>query len=82
MSELSALEARLEAALAAIQEALVSSPAAVTDGDANDGQIAALQAENARLGEKLDALRSKRQQDIADLDALLKQLEPLIEEVG
>lgn len=79
MSELSALEERLEAALAAIQTALAKKSSA---SGAEDPKTAALTAENAKLRKDLNALQAKRDQDMADLDALLRQLEPLIEEVN
>lgn len=72
MSDLKSLEARLDAALERISAA---TPAGGESADA-----AKLAAENQALADKLDALNAQRNQDLAQLDELLGQLRPLIEE--
>ena len=80
MSELSTLEARLEAALVQLATAIRSRP--VSGADASDGmeRINKLEAENTDLSTSLQKLQKQRQRDVADLDALLEQLKPLVEE--
>lgn len=80
MSELSTLEARLEAALVQLATAIRSRP--VSGVDASDGmeRINKLEAENTDLSTSLQKLQKQRQRDVADLDALLEQLKPLVEE--
>lgn len=73
MSDLKDLEARLDAALARLAAA---PPAAGPDPDA----LSALEARNTELSQKLAALSAQRDKDLAQLDELLAQLRPLIDE--
>ena len=74
MTELKTLEARLDAALSALEKAAAS-------GDGGGAsRIAALEAENRALEDQLAALTEEREKDLAQLDQLIAQLRPLIEE--
>ncbi|MEO1550141.1 MAG: hypothetical protein AAFR93_06870 [Pseudomonadota bacterium] len=68
MAKIAELEARLDAALAKIRQA----PKA---GASDPSETQALQA-------ALDGLRAERDRDVAELDALLAKLKPLIEEAS
>lgn len=83
MSQISQIEARMDAALEAVRKRLGSgggSAPAMTD-DALAARVAALEAENAALLDEMERLREKRDKDVAALDELISQLKPLIEEV-
>ena len=66
MSDLKKLQARIDSALTRLE------------GAARD--LVTLEKENAQLRESLEAARSARQSDLEELDRLLEQLKPLIEE--
>ncbi|MEM8788176.1 MAG: hypothetical protein AAGE76_07930 [Pseudomonadota bacterium] len=73
MSDLKSLSARVDAALSVLEAG------GAGGGDA-PARIAALEAENRALTEKLAALDSARESDLAQLDDLIAQLRPLIDE--
>ncbi|MEM8871533.1 MAG: hypothetical protein AAGB10_04400 [Pseudomonadota bacterium] len=77
MSNLKSLEARLEAAFEGL-EARLAAP--FPDGPEDPVQVAQLQAENKALSDQVELLTQRRDEDLAQLDALLEQLRPLIEE--
>lgn len=79
MSDLKSLEARLEAAFEHL-EARLAAPAPQAAGE--PGDLARLQAENSALSEQVSVLTRKRDEDLAQLDTLLAQLRPLIEEAS
>jgi len=76
MSDLNVLQKRLEEALAILEAAGPGNGAETSD------RIAALEAENTRLAEDLATLEQERSKDLAQLDTLISQLRPLIEEAG
>lgn len=78
MTDLKSLEARLDAALTALEKA--AAPRAAPDSGAPAARIAELEAENRALEERLAAVTDEREKDLAQLDALIAQLRPLIEE--
>jgi len=78
MDEVKELEARLAAALDALERKL--SEAAKPTGDGPD--LADLQAENERLQQELADLNDERERDLAQLDQLIAQLKPLVEEAN
>ncbi|MEO0386478.1 MAG: hypothetical protein AAF281_02970 [Pseudomonadota bacterium] len=80
MSDLRDLEARLDAATARIVAALTALSER-RDTAAGDADVAALKAENADLAGALEALRAERARDVAEIDTLIAQLKPLVEEV-
>lgn len=70
MSDLQNLASRLDAALRQLETARGSA-----------GQnTSALVAENQALSQKLAAVQSEREKDLAQLDKLIAQLKPLVEE--
>lgn len=77
MEELRALEARLEQALTVLEQ---SEGAGAGGDNASAGRIAELEAENRALGERLDKMSAEREKDLKQLDTLIAQLRPLIEE--
>ena len=78
MDEVKELEARLTAALDALERKL-----AETGEPAGDGpDPTALQAENERLQQELADLTEERERDLAQLDQLIAQLKPLVEEAN
>lgn len=77
MSDLKRLEARLDAAL---QHLAASARPPSSSQAADTYALTQLQDENSALTEKLAALSAQRDQDLAQLDELLAQLRPLIEE--
>ena len=83
MSELKDLEARLNVALERLEAGLDSGGGAsgAELAKAQD-RLAALEAENRALSADLDALRSARDADLAQLDGLIAQLRPLVEEAS
>lgn len=76
MKELRALEERLEHALGLLEQ----TPATGGGGDGAADRIAELEAENRNLCERLDKMSAEREKDLAQLDTLIAQLRPLIEE--
>jgi len=76
MDELRALEARLDEALSVLERSS-SAP-----GAEDAGRIAELEAENRALSERLEQVTSEREKDLAQLDTLIAQLRPLIEETA
>lgn len=79
MSELSSLEARVDAAISQIRTAFDAREISGAPNDTDDGRVDALQEENATLTSSLGDLKQQRKRDIADLDALIEQLKPLVE---
>ncbi|MEM9431866.1 MAG: hypothetical protein AAGA32_20665 [Pseudomonadota bacterium] len=79
MRDLEALEARLEAATGRIVAALTALAERRADGGASADQDA-LAYENARLTEALAKLEAERARDVAEIDTLIAQLKPLVEE--
>ena len=80
MSDLNGLEARLDAAFSTIEKRLLNGgggEAGLADALA---RIAELEAENRDLSDSLDALNAERAKDLAQLDTLIAQLRPLVEE--
>ena len=84
MSELSSLERRIDAALERIQNALATQNGGDGGDDLNAARdrIAALEAENRQLSAQLTELNAARSQDLAQLDQLIGQLRPLVEEAS
>ncbi|MEL6680724.1 MAG: hypothetical protein AAFQ51_18625 [Pseudomonadota bacterium] len=77
MSELDGLEGRIGTALSRIRAAL----AKVGDGGAGDVQaVRRLERVNAALRGQLKDMERKREADVAQLDALITELRPLVEE--
>ncbi len=76
MDELRALEARLDEALSVLERS--SSAPEAEDPD----RIAELEAENRALSERLEQITKEREKDLAQLDTLIAQLRPLIEETA
>jgi hypothetical protein len=84
MSQITDLEVQLAEALDRLRSGLAARAAAARprpDERALIDRIEALEAEKADLAEELEALRLKRDKDVAALDDLIAQLKPLIEEV-
>lgn len=79
MSELSSLEARLDAAISQIREAFESRSTPDKANGVDSKELEKLAQENATLTSTLSALQDQRQRDIADLDTLIEQLKPLVE---
>ncbi len=77
MSDLKRLEAGLDAAL---QHLAASAKPPSIPPTADTAALTQLQDENRALTEKLATLKAQRDQDLAQLDELLAQLRPLIEE--
>ena len=74
MSKLSDLQQRLNAALEKLE-------ASAGNGDAAaHGRISELESQNRALADDLSALQEARTRDLAELDALITQLKPLVEE--
>jgi hypothetical protein len=82
MTDLKTLEARLDAALTALETAAAAGSGAAGDDSGAEAaaRIAALEAENRELQDRLAAVTEEREKDLAQLDALIAQLRPLIEE--
>jgi SMC interacting uncharacterized protein involved in chromosome segregation len=78
MDEVKELEARLSAALDALERKLAE--AAQPAGDGPD--LDALRDENERLQQELADLNDERERDLAQLDQLIAQLKPLVEEAN
>jgi hypothetical protein len=78
MHEVKQLEARLGAALDALERKLAAAAKPADDGP----DLAELQAENARLQQELADLTEERERDLAQLDQLIAQLRPLVEEAN
>ncbi len=78
MDDINDLAERLHAALARI-EAVAR---AADPGDANMAEFNKLRAENETLQKNLEAFRQQRDSDVAQLDTLISQLKPLVEEVS
>ena len=76
MNELKTLEERLKSASDRISE-VISRQNNTAGGPIENAEIL---DENARLKHDLDSLRTQRKADLAELDELLEQLRPLIEE--
>ncbi|MEO0914662.1 MAG: hypothetical protein AAFY59_17045, partial [Pseudomonadota bacterium] len=81
------LQARLEAALNRISVACESlsnraaSAGAPPKDSAAEEEVAGLQQEVARLSAALAETDAQRSRDLAELDTLIGQLKPLVEEV-
>lgn len=89
MSEIKELEARFEAAVAHLASAIEAKNGGDAAGSRADASLEAararlteLEEENAQMAEDLTALKKQREQDLAELDQLIEQLKPLIEEVA
>ncbi len=78
MNEVNELEARLAAALDTLERK--QSEAAKPAGGGPD--LAALEAENERLQQELADLTEERERDLAQVDQLIAQLRPLVEEAN
>ncbi|MHA1127833.1 MAG: hypothetical protein ACTSRN_02645 [Alphaproteobacteria bacterium] len=76
MNELKTLEERLKSATDRIS-AVISKQNGADSGPLENAEIL---DENARLKHDLESLRTQRKADLAELDELLEQLRPLIEE--
>ncbi|NNU81927.1 hypothetical protein HMH01_15930 [Halovulum dunhuangense] len=76
MTELESLAARLEEAL----DALEAGHGAWGSPEDAGAEVAALRRENDALREKVAALEAAREDDLAQLDKLIAQLKPLVEE--
>lgn len=76
MNELKTLEERLKSATDRISEVVSRQD----DSASGPLENAELLDENARLKHDLESLRIQRKADLAELDELLEQLRPLIEE--
>lgn len=76
MNELKTLEERLKSAADRISE-VISRQNGADSGPLENAEIL---DENARLKHDLESLRTQRKADLAELDELLEQLRPLIEE--
>lgn len=77
MTELEILAARLDQALTKLEQSPAAEPA---PGDGNSDAMIALQVENERLNKELSDLKRARVKDLAELDTLIAQLRPLVEE--
>ena len=83
MSDLNSLEARLEAAFAAIETRLANGGGGGGEGLAQARKrIGELEEENRTLAQHLEALNAERGKDLEQLDTLIAQLRPLVEEAG
>ncbi|MEL6126189.1 MAG: hypothetical protein AAFR57_07325 [Pseudomonadota bacterium] len=77
MSDLDGLETRIGTALSRIRGAL----AKIGEGDAGDAQaVRRLERVNAALRGQVQEMERKREADVAQLDALITELRPLVEE--
>ena len=76
MRDLASIEERLEKALGRIEDAFRNARRGEPDND-----ISALAAENASMQKELDKLRKQRDDDVGQLDKLIAQLGPLVDEV-
>ena len=88
MNDLSSLEERLEVAttrvidaVAALAERMRAADGAAGSGAGEQGEVGALRSQNAELNAALKTLQDERARDVAELDALIDQLKPLLEEV-
>ena len=83
MARVAELEARVEAALAALEHRLTTpAPSPQSSAEDGDARLEELQAENAQLQAGMAELRQQRDTEIAELEDLIQQLKPLIEEVA
>jgi len=83
MSDLNSLEARLDAAFEVIEARLASGSAGDGDGMAEArARISDLEQENRDLANTLETLNSERAKDLEQLDKLISQLRPLVEEAS
>ncbi len=78
MDDVKELEARLTAALDVLERKL----AETGENSGGDGDVDALRAENERLQQELADLTEERERDLAQLDQLIAQLKPLVEEAN
>lgn len=76
MRDLAAIEERLERAVAKIEDAFRNARRGEPDND-----VSVLAAENASMQNELERLRAQRNEDVAQLDSLIAQLTPLVDEV-
>ncbi|MCK4861405.1 MAG: hypothetical protein KAS85_05780 [Rhodobacteraceae bacterium] len=72
MNELKTLEDRLKSATDRISAALSAQ-------DNQNGALAAEQENNAKLQTQLNQLRTQREDDLAEVNKLIEQLNPLME---
>lgn len=80
--ELRELQRRMNAALEQLEKE-ASDRAQGSAGEAGaSAEIAQLQSQNKALSEKLAKLSADRERDLAQLDQLIAQLKPLIEEAS
>ncbi|MEL7216173.1 MAG: hypothetical protein AAGJ96_09625 [Pseudomonadota bacterium] len=77
MSDLDALEDRIGAAMARIRAAAEAEP---DPAGIDPATHAALEARAAHLAQELASVEAKRAEDVAQLDALIAELRPLVEE--
>ncbi|WP_424927641.1 hypothetical protein [Amaricoccus tamworthensis] len=83
MSQIDQLEVQLARALDRLREAISTSERVASGSDVEpllQARVTSLENDKARLLEELVGVRSKRDEDVAALDALISQLKPLIEE--
>lgn len=83
MSQINQLEVQLARALDRLREAISTTEQAASGSDLEpllQARVTSLENDKARLLEELVGVRSKRDEDVAALDALISQLKPLIEE--
>ena len=73
MNELKTLEDRLKSATDRIS-------AALSARDTQNGALVAEQEVNAKLRTQLNELRAQRESDLAEVNKLIEQLNPLMEE--
>ncbi|QHQ34575.1 hypothetical protein [Algicella marina] len=85
MNDLNSLQTRLEAALNRVSAACEALADRAAQPAGEDGQSAAdtapLEAEITRLRTELSSQADLRKKDLAELDSLIEQLKPLVEEV-
>ncbi|MGB0498018.1 MAG: hypothetical protein ACPGID_06735 [Rubricella sp.] len=79
MDDLDALERRIDAALGRIRAAI---EAARSEGPEDPAQVTRLEKINESLRGRVKEMERKREADVAQLDALIAELRPLVEEVG
>lgn len=83
MSQIDQLEVQLARALDRLREAISTTERVASGSDVEpllQARVTSLENDKARLLEELVGVRSKRDEDVAALDALISQLKPLIEE--
>lgn len=76
MRDLASIEDRLEKAIGRIEDAFRNARRGDPDSD-----VSALAAENAAMQKELEKLRKQRDDDVEQLDKLIAQLGPLVDEV-